>query len=67
MGDVGIDQMEDEGWIEEDSRQEVGGAEVWHFRDCWEFATVVSWSFKKKRTIRTETFERSYVPSCKEP
>jgi len=39
--------MEDEGGVEEDSGKQVGGTEVRHFRDCWEFSTVVSCSFEK--------------------
>jgi hypothetical protein len=48
--------MEDEGGVEEDSGKQVGGTEVRHFRDCWEFSTVVSCSFEMEGRVPTEPF-----------
>lgn len=36
MRNVGVDQMEDEGRVQEDCGKQVGCAEVRHFRECWE-------------------------------
>ena len=36
MRDVGVNQMEDEGRVQEDCGKQVGCTEVRHFRECWE-------------------------------
>lgn len=59
MRDVGIDQMEDEGRVEEHSGEKVGCTEVRHFRDCWECSTVVRWRLRDEsrgnyRDIQTD-------------
>lgn len=38
MRNIGIDQMENEGGVEEYGWKQVGGTESRHSGDCWEFS-----------------------------
>lgn len=60
MRNVGVDQMEDEGGVQEDCGKQVGCTEVRHFRECWEPSGKSQLELEGDSRVHTKTFRLIY-------